>query len=115
MVMVLYLRRFVISNYTFATSNTSCKSHFWNASPNFVNNSQYGALSWSEALSSLFARAEGTLQRHRPTEGRGIWEGAIVVVVVDGNNKDKGTGQRVRGRGTERPSFAKSVATLDQG
>ena len=51
---------------------------------------------------------EGTLQRHRPTEGRGIREGAIivvVVVVVDGDNNDKGTGRQVQGQGMERPSL----------
>ena len=51
---------------------------------------------------------EGTLQRHQPTEGRGIREGAIivvVVVVVDGDNNDKGTGRQVQGQGMERPSL----------
>ena len=43
--------------------------------------------------SSSFAWVEGVLQRRCPTEGRGIWEGAIVVVVVDGDNNDKGMGR----------------------
>ena len=56
---------------------------------------------WSSSL----ARAEGALRRHCPTEGCGIREGAIaVVLVVNGNNVDKGMGQQVRGRGgMERP------------
>ena len=43
------------------------------------------------------------LQRHHLTEGHGVQEGVIVVVLDDGNNDDKGTGQRVQGRGMERP------------
>ncbi len=32
-------------------------------------------------------------------EGRGIWEGTIVVVFIDGDNNDKGTGPLVQGQG----------------
>ena len=45
--------------------------------------------------SSLFVQAEGALHRCCPTEGRGIREGAIVVIVIDGNNNDTGMGRQV--------------------
>ena len=47
-------------------------------------------------------RVEGTLQRRCPTEGREIWEGAIIVVIVNDDNDDKGTERRVQGRGMRR-------------